>query len=87
MTVIDALSSFREPGEMNSHTPQGLGLPLRAYGSGNPLERVVPFTETTTKRQYGRWPSVIPGQLSERKGPAGRPAPLKRVAAGLDCHA
>ena len=37
--------------------------------------------------QYGLWLSVMPGQLSVRNGPAGRPAPLNNVAAGFDCQA
>jgi hypothetical protein len=37
--------------------------------------------------QYGRALSVLPGQVSVRKGPAGNPAPLKSVAAGFDCQA
>jgi hypothetical protein len=32
-------------------------------------------------------PSVMPGQSSVRKGTAGRPAPLYRVAAGSACQA
>lgn len=37
-------------------------------------------------RHYLR-PSVMPGQSSVRNGEAGRPAPLKSVASGLDCQA
>jgi hypothetical protein len=39
------------------------------------------------RTQYGRALSVLSGQLSVRKGPAGSPAPLNSVASGLDCQA
>jgi hypothetical protein len=42
MTVIDALSSFREPGEMSPHKrSRGLGMPL----GSKLLERIVAISD------------------------------------------